>query len=241
MEIVALVISGLALAASIVGLVLSDRRAGAAERLAVEARDEARALRIDGRMRRSGVPGCRSRSRPRWASSVAASGSALETSTTRHGRRRNTEGMADSSSPQLISVGYEGRSSDDLIAILRELDVAVLVDVRMTPLSRKPGLSKTALARSLRAAGIGYVHHRALGNPKENRAGYRAGYEIAESCYQRVLESDEGQVALHHVSELLDGGIIALLCFERDHDQCHRRQVITELESTCEGLQVVRA
>lgn len=46
-ETVALVISGLALLVSIVGTVLADRRSRASERLAIEARDEARAARAD--------------------------------------------------------------------------------------------------------------------------------------------------------------------------------------------------
>ena len=44
---VALVISGLALAVSIVGTALADRRSKASERLAIEARDDARAARTD--------------------------------------------------------------------------------------------------------------------------------------------------------------------------------------------------
>ncbi|SEM69999.1 DUF488 domain-containing protein [Nonomuraea pusilla] len=48
----------------------------------------------------------------------------------------------------------------------------LLVDVRLTPISRKRGFSKTALATALAAAGIACRHMRALGNPKWNRAGF---------------------------------------------------------------------
>ena len=65
-----------------------------------------------------------------------------------------------------MSIGYEGKTVDDLVAQLLEQGVPVLVDVRLTPPSRKPGLSKTKLSEALAAVGIGYVHHRALGNPK---------------------------------------------------------------------------
>jgi hypothetical protein len=34
--------------------------------------------------------------------------------------------------------------------------------VRLTPVSRKPGLSKTKLSEALAAVDIGYVHHRAV-------------------------------------------------------------------------------
>ncbi|MDR1430587.1 MAG: DUF488 domain-containing protein, partial [Propionibacteriaceae bacterium] len=50
-----------------------------------------------------------------------------------------------------------------------------LVDVRQTPISRKRGLSKTALGAALSEAGIDYIHLRELGNPRDNRDGYRQG------------------------------------------------------------------
>ena len=129
----------------------------------------------------------------------------------------------------------------DLIQLLQAEDVAVLVDIRLTPISRKPGLSKTALARALRAAGIEYVHHRELGNPKANRDGYRAGASASLKVYQRVLTSSEGRSALQHVTELFDGGTVALMCFERSHDDCHRHQVVQELDGLCRDLQVTYA
>lgn len=139
----------------------------------------------------------------------------------------------------LVSVGYEGRSVDDLIAQLVEQDVRVLVDVRLTPLSRKPGLSKTKLAIALRAAGIEYVHHRALGNPKDNRAGFRAGEQGSIDRYRAVLEGADAGAALAHVTELLDGGVVALLCFEKDHAECHRNLVADRLLEVCPEASVV--
>ena len=67
----------------------------------------------------------------------------------------------------LVTVGYEGRTATELVAVLAEAGVTVLADVRLTPLSRKPGLSKRKLADSLTAAGIEYLHLPALGNPAE--------------------------------------------------------------------------
>lgn len=149
--------------------------------------------------------------------------------------------MAATPSPQLVSIGYEGRTAAELVRVLKDQSVAVLVDLRLTPISRKPGLSKTALARALSEAGIGYVHHRALGNPKPNREDYRAGREAALRVYLAVMRSGPGRMALAHVSELLDGGAVALLCFERDHSACHRHQVVDELSSLRHDLTVVYA
>lgn len=129
----------------------------------------------------------------------------------------------------LVSIGYEGKSVGDLVAQLLEQGVRVLVDVRLTPVSRKPGLSKTKLSEALAAVGIAYVHHRALGNPKDNRAGFRAGEPESRARYRDVLETTEATDALAHVAELLDGGVVALLCFEQDHAECHRDIVVRRL------------
>ncbi|MFE2500029.1 DUF488 family protein [Streptomyces scopuliridis] len=48
--------------------------------------------------------------------------------------------------------------------------MSLVADVRLTPISRKPGFSKTRLPHALDEAGITYTHLRALGNPKDNRA-----------------------------------------------------------------------
>lgn len=139
----------------------------------------------------------------------------------------------------LVSVGYEGKTIDDLVARLLEQGVRVLVDVRLTPLSRKPGLSKTKLAAALGVAGIEYVHHRALGNPKDNRAGFRAGEPESLARYREVLNSADATIALDHVCELLEGGVVALLCFEQDHAECHRNVVVDRVLKACPKAAVV--
>jgi len=60
----------------------------------------------------------------------------------------------------IVSVGYERRTSEELVSLLVSNRVDVLVDVRLTPLSRKRGLSKTALREALESAGIEYLHER---------------------------------------------------------------------------------
>jgi uncharacterized protein (DUF488 family) len=151
----------------------------------------------------------------------------------------DTNAAHTAASGTLVSIGYEGKTVDDLVAQLLEQGVRVLVDVRLTPLSRKPGLSKTKLSEALAAVGIGYVHHRALGNPKDNRAGFRAGEPESRARYRDVLETAAASDALAHVSELLDGGVVALLCFEQDHTECHRDIVVRRLMKARPGAAVV--
>lgn len=141
-------------------------------------------------------------------------------------------------SPNLISIGYEGRDADELIAQLKAERVTVLVDVRLNPISRKKGLSKTALKDALNASGIGYLHYRELGNPKDNRDAYREGAREARDRFERLLNEPTATEALRHVMELLDDERVALLCFERDHSTCHRSQISSALQGLDPSLLV---
>jgi uncharacterized protein (DUF488 family) len=125
----------------------------------------------------------------------------------------------------LISLGYEGRSVGDLVHDLRRQSVAILVDVRLTPMSRKPGMSKRKLAAALAEAGIDYVHLPALGNPKDNREPFRLGDPASRQRFRTRLRDQDASQALDHIAELLDGGAVAVLCFERSHEICHRHLV----------------
>jgi uncharacterized protein (DUF488 family) len=141
--------------------------------------------------------------------------------------------------PTLISLGYEGRTADELIAALVRQNVRVLVDVRLTALSRKPGLSKRRLADALRAANISYVHLPALGNPKANRDPFRAGDPKSRRLFRTLLSAQPATDALDHVAGLLDDGAVAILCFERDHRCCHRHLVAEALQAVRPAVELV--
>lgn len=130
----------------------------------------------------------------------------------------------------LVSLGYEGRTADELIQTCLAQHVSVLVDVRLTPLSRKPGLSKTRLAERLADAGIRYVHLRALGNPKDNREAFRSGdVQGGRARFKALLQTATAQEALESLACLAAQHKVAVLCFERDAEQCHRHVVTSEL------------
>jgi uncharacterized protein (DUF488 family) len=144
-------------------------------------------------------------------------------------------------SPEVVSVGYEGLSQTDLVARLVDAGVSILVDVRQTPISRKRGLSKTALGEALAAEGIHYLHLRELGNPRENREAYRQGDAQSRRRFRAILKTPPAQNALHRMSELVCEGTLGVLCFEHDHETCHRHQVIEELRAIQPDLQVTLA
>ena len=131
-----------------------------------------------------------------------------------------------------MTVGYQGRDASELINALFDAGVDVLVDVRLTPLSRKPGLSKTRLAEALRERGIEYLHLPQLGNPRDNRDAYRNADAAAVARFREVLSSPGGAGAVKYLRDLAERSVIALMCFERDHGQCHRNQVVEAITAT---------
>ena len=120
----------------------------------------------------------------------------------------------------LVSVGYEGRTVDELIETLRRHHVSLLLDVRLNAISRRPGFSKRALGTAVGDAGIEYRHIPELGNPKANRAALRRGDPEARQRFLAHLA--EHPSVLAEVTAEASRRVVALLCVERSHDSCHR-------------------
>ena len=130
----------------------------------------------------------------------------------------------------ILSVGYEGRTLDGLLSQLVSEGVQTLVDVRLTPISRKPGLSQSKLSAALREVGIAYRHLPALGNPKENRESFWRG-DIAwgAQVFRRLLENEQPASALAELASLSEEHLVALLCYERQQARCHRQVIVDEV------------
>ncbi|MFG2298703.1 DUF488 family protein [Streptomyces sp. NPDC048603] len=132
--------------------------------------------------------------------------------------------------PGLWSAGYEGRDISSFVASLVESRIDVVADVRLTPISRKAGFSKTRLGHALAEAGIEYTHFRALGNPKDNRAPFWDGrLSVGRARFRSLLRSDAAQADLDHLTERASRCRVAVLCFEQDESRCHRHVVLTAI------------
>ncbi len=106
----------------------------------------------------------------------------------------------------------------------------VVADVRKTPLSRKPGLSKKALATALDEAKIRYLHPPALGNAKDNRAGYSdPGNAEVRIRFARSMQTPAGREQLTELRRLSRKHVVAVLCFENDERLCHRAQILSAI------------
>lgn len=139
----------------------------------------------------------------------------------------------------IFTVGYERRSIDDLISLLLARGVAHVVDVRLTPASRRPDFSKKRLRSALEAAGIAYEHRGALGNPPAIRELYLAGdVELGHKRFREHLENG-ASVALDEFAELLGEETVALLCLERDPQRCHRSVVASIAAERLSGERAV--
>ena len=123
--------------------------------------------------------------------------------------------------------------------MLTRNQVDVLVDVRLNPISRKRGFSKTKLASALADAGIEYRHERDLGNPKENRDLFRQGLESARDRYLSHLQNGAASVYANVIS-LAETARIALLCYEREHDKCHRSCIVETAQREHPALAVLK-
>ena len=143
---------------------------------------------------------------------------------------------------RIYTIGYEGASIEDFVATLELMKVDLLLDVRELPISRRRGFAKRALSQALAEAGISYRHEKRLGSPKPIRD------RLKKDRNYEIFFRDYGQ-HLREQSPLVEGlaqeltGTVALMCFERDHNECHRKAVadalaaLTDTKPTHLGVQ----
>ncbi len=138
---------------------------------------------------------------------------------------------------QLYTIGYAGHTLETFIETLQAKHIAVLLDIRMTPISRKRGFSKTALSQAIESAGITYQHLRTLGSPKElrRRLQTEGNYEAFFDAFRTYL--DLQQESLLHVAELASAQRVCLMCVEQCPDECHR-SVVAEAIAQVTGKQI---
>jgi uncharacterized protein (DUF488 family) len=126
----------------------------------------------------------------------------------------------------LATIGYEKASQGDVLAALAAAKIATLIDVRDLPLSRRAGFSKRSLQAAVEAAGMRYVHLKALGTPPEGReANRRREWERFWRIVDDKLATAEAEFALAEALRIASAAPACLLCYEADWHICHRRRV----------------
>jgi uncharacterized protein (DUF488 family) len=122
----------------------------------------------------------------------------------------------------VYTVGYEGRTPDGLLDVLRHNHVSKVIDVRERPMSRKRGFSKAALSIELGRAGIEYYPLPELGSPSAIRHVYKEAGDFGafEKGYRAHLEPRTKE--LRALRALVAEEPTAILCYEKDWTTCHR-------------------
>jgi len=132
---------------------------------------------------------------------------------------------------KLFTIGYEGLSQDGFLKWLRHFDIDVVADVRDLPLSRKKGFSKNGLSELLMKQDIQYFSYRELGVPKDKRNQLKESRNY-ESFFRLIRKSISDKTdLLDNICQMIhQGKKVALLCYERDPQKCHRTIVADEVK-----------
>lgn len=128
-----------------------------------------------------------------------------------------------------FTIGHSTRPVEAFIELLRESDVALVVDVRTAPRSRtNPQFNRERLPESLAAAGIGYEHLAELGGLR----GKRRSAEPSPNTfwdndsfrnYADYALTDGFRAGLERLRRLGQERRCAIMCAEAVWWRCHRR------------------
>jgi uncharacterized protein (DUF488 family) len=132
----------------------------------------------------------------------------------------------------LFTIGYEKAKPDAVLGELKRAKIDLLVDTRAVAASRRPGFSKRQLAALLDEAGIAYIHLQKLGTPASGRAAAKSGdLDALWRIYDKHIKTRDAQEALGELTALIKSGKrIALLCYCRDPNTCHRSRIVANVK-----------
>jgi uncharacterized protein (DUF488 family) len=131
-----------------------------------------------------------------------------------------------------FTVGHSTHSLDGLVALLAGQGVERLVDVRLTPRSRRhPQFDLASLAAELPERGIDYRHLPALGGRRRPRPDSpNGGWEHeAFRGYADHMLTGEFAAGLAELCALAAGRPTAVMCAEALWWRCHRRLIADRL------------
>jgi len=123
----------------------------------------------------------------------------------------------------LYTIGYEKITLDEFILFLLAQGIQTVIDVRETTTSRRREFSKAPLERALTKVTIGYISIPELGIPTEIRNKIlKTGNHQDLLRWYRTNEEHKNRKYTSEVANLVSKGNTALMCYEKDHNECHR-------------------
>ena len=145
--------------------------------------------------------------------------------------RKNKPATA-SDSPPVLTVGHSTRTLEEFISLLQAHGVSCVADVRTIPRSRhNPQFNSATLPRSLKKAGIGYVHLPELGGLRHSsKASLNTGWRNASfRGYADYMQTPQFETALEGLIDLAKKKRIAIMCAEAVPWRCHRSLIADAL------------
>jgi uncharacterized protein (DUF488 family) len=136
------------------------------------------------------------------------------------------------SGKEILTVGHSNHEETAFLELLRAGGVELLVDVRANPRSRYPQFNRSALAASLKEAGIDYLEMgEQLGGRRASRpdSPNLALPEGAFRGYADHMASEAFADGIAHLQELAGERRTAVMCAEADWRHCHRRLIADAL------------
>jgi uncharacterized protein (DUF488 family) len=141
----------------------------------------------------------------------------------------------------LYTIGYEGSDIDRFLKALKYFKISAVIDVRKLAFSRKKDFCKNSLSAKLTSHRIEYFDFSNLGTSKELRHELQetGNYEAFFQEYRKFLQHNIH--LLNDIKAFIDNGRdVALLCFEKDNDKCHRKVIAEEIRKmNGNGLKIV--
>jgi len=131
--------------------------------------------------------------------------------------------------PTIFTIGHSTRTIAEFVALLRQVAVDLLIDVRSIPRSRtNPQFNADALPESLAGPGIAYRHLAALGGLRHRKKGTPPSPNMlwrvaAFRNYADYAATDAFRTGLDELRALARDHCCAIMCAEAVWWRCHRR------------------
>jgi uncharacterized protein (DUF488 family) len=131
--------------------------------------------------------------------------------------------------PTIFTIGHSTRTIEEFVALLRQMSVDLLVDVRSIPRSRtNPQFNADALPKALLDAGISYRHLPALGGLRHRKKGATPSSNTfwrvaAFRNYADYAATEAFRKGLDELRTLARDNCCAIMCAEAVWWRCHRR------------------
>src|SRR4051812_16122459 len=141
---------------------------------------------------------------------------------------------------EILTVGHSNHEEGEFLDLVRGAGVELIADVRANPRSRYPQFNRSALAGTMKAAGIGYAPlgadlggRRAPSPDSANQGWEREAFR----GYADHMASRQFAAGLGMLESLARDRRTAVMCAEADWGRCHRRLIADAL--TVRGWRVL--